>query len=233
MAQQLPEGINENELAQWIESSLAESKNFLSSGLQGQTLIYKKIHPALVIKVPHGKGLMYLLNKRMLKHEHDVYLKLNGFAGSPKCYGMVANKYLALEYIEGKPIRNLRPVDEDNYFKSLLEYIKQLHTYDVAHMDLKKRDNLLVSSNDQPRIIDFGAAVIYKRGFHPFNHFWYGLARQFDYNAWFVHKYRDKPENTIEEGDRQYYSYTLVERVSRKIKRFYKDRLRYVFKSRR
>ena len=233
MANNLPEGVNEEGLTQWIETSLAENSNKLSSGLQGQTLLYKDSQPNLVIKVSHGNGLMLLLNKRMLKHEYDVYRKLDGFNGVPKCYGLIASNYLVLQYIDGQPIRNRRPVDEASYFSRLLETIKQLHAYGVGHLDLKKRDNLLVTHDDQPCIIDFGAAVIFKPGFHPFNHFSYRLAKQFDYNAWFAHKYRDKPEDSIEDTDRDYFSQTLVERVSRKIKRLYKDRLRYIFKLKR
>ncbi|MCW8855157.1 MAG: hypothetical protein OQK76_12460 [Gammaproteobacteria bacterium] len=230
MANSLPDDINEEELSQWIESSLKEHTHNLSSGLQGQTLLYKDSDPKLVVKVSHGKGLMLMLNKRMLKHEYDVYCKLAGFKAVPRCYGLIANKYLVLEYIDGQPIRNIRPKDEVSYFARLLDDIKQLHSYDIGHMDLKKRDNLLVTHDDQPCIIDFGAAVIYKPGFHPFNHLWLRIAKQFDYNAWFVHKYRDKPDSTIIEADRQFFKRTYTERLSRKIKRFYKDKLRYIFK---
>lgn len=232
MAHKLPEGINEHELAQWIETSLAEKTNFLSSGLQGQTLIYKQSSPQLVIKIPHGRSFMCWLNKRTLQHEYQVYQQLEGFTGAPRCFGMIKQQYLVIEYIPGQAIRQQRPDNESIYFAQLLEDIKQLHTHEVAHMDLKKRDNLMVTLDDRPCIIDFGAAVIYKNGFHPFNHFWFSLARQFDYNAWFVHKYRDKADDQIEVGDYVYYKRTLIEKVSRKLKRFYKDRLRYIFKSR-
>ena len=232
MAQQLPDGVNEQQLAQWIVASLAENKNFLSSGLQGQTLIYKDSQPQLVIKIPHGRALMCWLNKRTLQHEYDIYQRLQGFAAVPRCYGMIDQQYLAIEYIPGQAIRHQRPINEGIYFARLLEDIKQLHDHGVAHMDLKKRDNLMVTDIDLPCIIDFGAAVVYKPGFHPFNHFWYALAQQFDYNAWFVHKYRDQPEDIITDIDRAYFKRTLTERVSHKIKRFYKDHLRYIFKRR-
>jgi len=218
MANNLPAGVSEEKLSQWIETSLSENNNNLSSGLQGQTLIYKESQPRLDIKVSHGRGLMLLLNKRMLKHEHDVDCRLDGFKGIPDCYGMIANNFLVLEYVDGQPIRQCRPLDEASYFSKLLEIIKQLHVHGIGHMDLKKRDNLLVSHDDQPCVIDFGAAVIFKPGFHPFNHFAYKLAKQFDYNAWFAHKYRDKPEDSIEEADRKYFSRTIVERVSHKVK---------------
>lgn len=233
MALQLPEGVNENELAQWIETSLIENKNFLSKGLQGQTLLYKKSQHNLVIKVPHGKALMCWLNRRTLQHEYQIYQKLANFSAVPRCFGMVNGRYLVIEYISGKAIRHQRPENEQAYFEKLLADIKQLHAHNVAHMDLKKRDNLMVTDNDQPCIIDFGAAVIYKKGFHPFNHFWYSLARQFDYNAWFIHKYRDKPEDSIVEEDLAYFRRTLIEKLSRKLKRIYKDHLRYIFKSKK
>jgi len=219
------EGLNdlsEAELNQWIEKSLAENKNILAAGYQGQTLIYNTDDHQLVIKVPHGRGLIKRFHIAMLKHEHAVYKQLTGFEGIPRCYGLVDDQYLVLEFIDGLPIRKSRPVDEEEYFNKLFEFIQFLHQNNIAHMDLKKKDNLLVVNGKVPCIIDFGASVIRKEGFHPFNHFRYELAKRFDFNAWIKHKYNNHLE-LISEVDKPFYNKTYTEIYSRKIKRFYKN----------
>ncbi|MDQ1363523.1 MAG: hypothetical protein QG652_1384 [Pseudomonadota bacterium] len=211
-------------LKQWIETSLASNTHTLAAGYQGQTLIYRDAEPALVIKVPHGRGLIRKLHVRMLHHEYAVYRKLENFSAAPKCYGLIDDQYLVLQYINGLPIRQERPKDEDTYFREMFQAITRMHQLGVAHMDLKKKDNLLVVDGKYPCLIDFGAAVIYRPGFHPLNHFRYHLAMRFDNNAWIKHKYQNRFED-ITGQDKPYYDKTLTEIIARKIKRFYKDRI--------
>ncbi|MCW9012473.1 MAG: hypothetical protein OQL06_01725 [Gammaproteobacteria bacterium] len=216
------QGLDETKLKGWIESSLEQNTHILAAGYQGKTLKYEDANHQLVIKIPHGSGLIKRFHIRMLKHEYDVYQKLSGFKGAPKCFGMIDNQYLVIEFINGQPIRSARPVDEERFFRQLFEYIEAMHGCEVAHMDLKRKDNLLVVNGNEPCLIDFGAAVIRKHGFHPFNSFWYKLAQRFDYNAWIKHKYQNQ-FHLISDEDRPYYRKTVTEIVSRKIKRFYKD----------
>jgi len=226
------EGLNdlsEAELIQWIEQSLADKRNILAAGYQGQTLIYNTDHHQLVIKVPHGRGLIKRFHVSMLKHEYAVYKKLTGFSGAPKCYGLVDGQYLVIAFISGEPIRNKRPLDKENFFKKLFQYIEEMHAQGVAHMDLKRKDNLLIVDGKEPCLIDFGTAVIRKEGFHPFNHFHYKLAKRFDFNAWIKHKYNNKLES-VSEADMPYFNKTYTEIFSRKIKRFYKN---YIYDKRK
>lgn len=215
-------GMSEVGLKQWIESSLAEHSNILAEGYQGQTLIHRKSSPHLVIKVPHGRGLIRRLHVAMLRHEYAVYRQLKGLELAPRCYGMVDDQYLVLEYVEGVPIRKHRPNPDTGFYEILFSYIEQMHLHDVAHMDLKRKDNLLVVDGRYPKLIDFGTAVIRKKGFHPFNRFHFELARRFDFNAWIRHKY-DKKIDEVSDEDLVYYKRTNIEKVSGKIKRFYKN----------
>lgn len=206
-------------LKKWIEDSLDSDTNTLASGYQGKTLLYKNGKQDIVIKTPHGRGLIKYLHTRMLRHEAMAYQLLAHMEGIPKCYGLIDNKYLALEFIGGDPIRSKRPVDSEKYFAQLFSVIENMHLLGVAHMDLKKKDNLMVTHHDEPCILDFGAAVIKKRGFHPINHFLYSLARRFDYNAWVKHKYHDNMHN-ISDKDKIYFQRTYSEKIAKKIKKF-------------
>jgi serine/threonine protein kinase len=96
-----------------------------------------------------------------------------------------------------------------------------MHQLQVAHMDLKKKDNLLVTADDKPCLIDFGAAVIKKPGFHPLNAFWFNLAKRFDFNAWVKQKYHNNMHNLSGE-DRKYYQRTFIEKISSSVKKLYK-----------
>jgi serine/threonine protein kinase len=211
------DGVDASELKQWIETSLADNSHVLAAGYQGKTLLYERGGHKFVIKTPHGAGISRLIHTHMLRHEYKVYRKLAGYPYAPACYGMVDNRYLLLEYIEGTTIRDHRPADEAAYIEKLFDAIRQLHARDVAHMDLKKKDNLLVTIDDNPCLLDFGTAVIRKAGLHPLNRFRYRLARQFDYNAWVKHKYHDRMR-AISDADRVYYRVTRIEALASRIK---------------
>lgn len=213
-------GIDESILKKRIEDSLHNDTHVLAAGYQGKTLLFEDNGRHIVIKIPHGRGLAKYIHTLMLRHEYRVYQQLSDFDGAPSCYGLVANTYLALEFAEGHPIRNQRPADEQSYFKKLFELIQQLHHLGVAHMDLKKKDNLLVTSKDRPCLIDFGVAVIKKPGFHPLNAFLFKLAKRFDYNAWIKHKYHNNMQN-LSKQDTAYYKRTLIEKISSTLKKTY------------
>lgn len=214
--------LDKHDLKLWVEESLSNNSNTLASGYQGKTLLYTNDEQSLVIKTPHGRGFTRYIHTRMLRHEAHVYQQLKNLEGIPRSYGLIDNQYLALELIEGDPIRNKRPVDNEKYFSELFKIIESMHELEVAHMDLKKKDNLLVTHHDQACVIDFGAAVIKKHGLHPFNHFLYRLAKRFDYNAWVKHKYHNNMHN-LKDADAIYYQRTRIEKMATKIKRFFQS----------
>lgn len=211
--------LDEAFLEEWIENSLRDNTHTLAAGYQGKTLIYKDGDQPLVIKVPHGRGIVKLIHRHMMKREYLVYQHLGDIEGIPNCLGLINNTYLILEYVDGKPIRNKRPNDPVQYFSQLFNYIKNLHSNGVVHLDLKKKDNLLVTENDQPCLIDFGTAIIKKRGFHPVNNYLFNIGKKFDYNAWVKHKYHD--DKNISDEDATYYQRTYIERLSSSVKKTY------------
>ena len=207
-------------LLPWIQQSLKDNTNLLSKGYQGRALLYVDETSKIVIKAPHGRGLVRLFHTRMLRHENDAYMRLQGVTGIPECYGLVANTYLAIEYIDASTMRQNRPSADSSFYDELLDTIKQLHLRKVAHMDLKKKDNLLVSEDEKPYLIDFGAAVIYKPGLHFLNHYLYNLACRFDFNAWVKHKYMGRLHE-ISDADKKYYQRSIPEKLASKVKRKY------------
>ncbi len=212
--------LDESALKKWIEDSLANNENLLAAGYQGKILHYEDADHDYLIKVPHGQGLVRSFHRRMLRHEYAAYQQLGEFDGAPACHGLIDGQYLVLEYVQGRTIRKKRPLDEDEYHTKLLEYIRAMHARGVAHMDLKRKDNLLVKTDESPCILDFGAAVIKKKGLHVFNQYHFRIGKQFDYNAWIKHKYHDRMHE-ISMFDRKYYRPTWIEVLAGTIKSVY------------
>lgn len=211
---------SEDTLVRWIEDSLATGTNFLARGVQGQTLLYQDSLRRLVIKTPSGRGPMRWLATLMLRREARVYDHLKDFPGVPRCHGLLRNRYLVLDYIEGDSIRHAEITDRAVFFAELLESIQALHARGIAHSDLQKKENLLVVGGRSPCLLDFGAAVIFKPGFAPFNHFHYRFAERLDFNQWAKLKYQGRFE-LMDDADRPYYRRSRLEKLARFLKRIY------------
>lgn len=220
MPRAVPE-MGEDDLVRWIEHSIATSRHILAQGYQGQVYLYQTADHGYVIKVSSGRGVLRWLRTRMLRREHRVYERLRGFAGSPRCHGLLRGRYLVLEYVDGRPLRHEPVVDRAAFYDELLALIKELHARGIAHSDLKRKDNLLVLAGRRPCIIDFGAAIVRKPGFSPLNHYLFHTAQRFDFNAWIKLKYNNRLDE-VSAADSVYYRRTWVEKTARRTKRVYK-----------
>lgn len=211
------QNISETELLQWIRSNQKTGSNILSRGYQGYVYLYEDDKQRLIIKVPTGWGLGWLIRLQMLRNEYRAYSRLSEIEGIARCFGLLDGRYLVLEYIDGIPIRNAQITHQHLFFETLLKLIKEVHDAGVAHTDLKKKDNLLVVEGKRPYLIDFGVAVVRKPGFAPLNHYLYHIASTFDFNAWVKLKY-DGDYAKITPEDKKYFNRTIIEKVSRWIK---------------
>ena len=209
---------SEDALLRWIEDSLARGSHRLAQGYQGQTLLYQDQHQRLVIKTPSGSGPMYWFSQLMLRREARIYTLLKDFPAVPRCHGLLRNRYLVLDYVEGVSMRHAEIDDRESFFAELLKIIQALHARGIAHSDLQKKENLLVIGRRHPCLLDFGAAVIYKPGFAPFNHMHYRFAQRLDFNQWAKLKYRGR-FGEMSAADRPYYRRSVIEKIARALKR--------------
>ena len=112
-------------------------------------------------------------------------------------------------------------IDRESFLGEMLNIIKAVHSRGVAHGDLKRKDNVLVTRDSKPCLIDFGVSVVRKQGFHPLNYFWHRFCHQHDFNAWLKHKYGRNLANMSPE-DASLYRPLWVERLARMIKPFWR-----------
>ena len=210
----------ERALIERIEAGIRAGQPAYAHSYQSAVYLCESEGRRFFVKAAVGGGLAGLLRRWMLRREYGAYQRLADFAGSPQCYGLIDGRYLVLEYIDGVSLRSGQIDDRRAYFDTLFAHIRELHRRGVAHADLKRRDNLLVIGGRLPCLVDFGAAIVRKPGFAPFNHYLYELARRFDFNAWAKLKYQGRMEELTPE-DRPYYRRTVVEIIARAIKRPY------------
>jgi predicted Ser/Thr protein kinase len=206
-----------DDLEQWIEASLDSGSHILATSNQGIVLLFEGDGLKLVIKSAMGRGPVRRARQATLEREYSAYLRLNGVEGVPVCYGLLAQRYLLMEHIDGTAYRHATWADRDAWFAELLEVIRAFHARGVSHGDLKSKTNMIVGNDQKPYVIDFGTTFLHKEGFHPVNNHLFEYSKRLDINAWVKHKYHGRYKDASEE-DRQLLNYSKLEYVVRKLR---------------
>ena len=199
------------------ESSFAAGDNILATSNQGTVLLFEGDGMKLVIKAAMGRGAIRKARQATLEREYSAYKRLGGVAGVPACYGMLADQYLLMEFIDGVPYREASWADRDGWFAALLKIIQTFHQRGVSHGDLKSKSNLIAGRDGKPYVIDFGTTFLHKDGFHPINNYLFEYGKRLDINAWVKHKYHGRYKDASEE-DRELLNYSKLEYLVRKIR---------------
>jgi len=94
--------------------------------------------------------------RKLLAREARALAVLDGITGIPHLLRVDAET-LDRRYIEGRPMQDGKPIDPQ-YFRSAAQLLRRLHRQNVAHNDLAKEPNFLITIEEQPAIIDFQLA---------------------------------------------------------------------------
>ena len=206
-------------IPRWAESSLEKGENILATSNQGTILLFRESGMEFVVKAAMGSGSVRLARQATLNREYEAYSKLQGVTGVPKCHGMVAERFLVLEYVRGVPFRDAQIADREAWFAELLSILREIHKRGVSHGDLKSKDNLMMTNRGRPCVIDFGTTFMHKDGFHPINNRMYDYLVQLDINAWVKHKYHGRYEDASE-PDKKLLQYSRAEAVLRRYRKW-------------
>lgn len=89
---------------------------------------------------------------------------LAALAGTPNVPALVRFERGILEraWIEGAPMQKARPTDPA-YFRAAMKLLRRLHRLHVAHNDLAKEPNWLVTPAREPALVDFQLALVSRR----------------------------------------------------------------------
>ncbi|MBK5935289.1 hypothetical protein [Halorhodospira halophila] len=153
---------------------------------QSQVHVFADHDPPLVIKTPRP-GLAYAASRWAIRREYRIYQRLAGVPGIPHCHGLYAGAWLVLAYQPGWKIRfpYVRTPDAATPHPAVVglrRTIAGMHARGVAHADLKRHDNIILTPEHEAVVIDFGTALLRdpdRRG----GPLWRWAAQQ-DWNAW-------------------------------------------------
>jgi len=98
------------------------------------------------------------LARRLCRREARALARLDGLPGAPRLL-VVESGRLHREWIEGRPMQIAKPRNPD-YFRRARGLVAALHRRGVAHNDLAKEPNWLVTPIGAPALIDFQLATV-------------------------------------------------------------------------
>lgn len=207
--------------ARWLRERIATpgSGTRLGHGYQATVTRFETLQGAVVVKSPHGAGLLGLPGRLTIRREHRVYERLGGIEGVPCCHALLDGLHLVLEHVPGPSLRayEAQIQDPERLYARLLATIDAIHAAGVAHGDLKRKDNVIVGPNERPYLIDFGIACLDPPSGAGLGHRRFEYLKQFDYNSWVKLKYRKALER-MTPGEAARYRPLVLERVARWIR---------------
>ena len=212
-------------LRSWLADDTQREAALLSTGYQGSAYLFdgevdgKRVR--LVIKRAAEGSLTGWFHRRMLRREARAYDLMASVPGVPHSPGFLDDRWLLLEYIDGEPLttRRYELTDAEAFYERLLQILHDFHAAGVSHGDLKRKQNVLVTADEQPYVIDFGTAVM--RTGSLWDRLMFRLVRRFDYHAWIKVKYgRDYDE--ISAADLHWYRPTLLESGFRSLQKLWR-----------
>ncbi|MCU0975458.1 MAG: hypothetical protein MUC71_04005 [Steroidobacteraceae bacterium] len=108
-----------------------------------------------------ARGWLLPLARRLARREARALSSLDGLAGTPRLLSF-DGRVLRRSWVPGRPMQVARPVDP-SYFREALTLLRRLHRAGVAHNDLAKEPNWLVTTDGRPALVDFQLALVSRR----------------------------------------------------------------------
>ncbi|MFO8082080.1 MAG: RIO1 family regulatory kinase/ATPase, partial [Armatimonadota bacterium] len=112
-----------------------------------------------------GNLFKHALGAFLATREAAALRRAEGLAGVPRVLALPRRWILVLEHLDARAVtaldeherrRLLTPV----FFDRLTSLIAQLHGRGIAHGDLEKLDNILITGSGEPAVVDFAAAIM-------------------------------------------------------------------------
>lgn len=101
------------------------------------------------------------LARSLCRREARALARLDGLPGTPRLLHADRRK-LRREWIDGKPMQLAEPRDP-GYFRAARALLVRLHRHGIAHNDLAKEPNWLVTPAGEPALVDFQLALVSPR----------------------------------------------------------------------
>lgn len=165
----------------------------------------------------------HALGAFLTTREAAALRRAEGLANVPRVYAKARPWILVVEHIAARQVTSLDDAERAEvltpaFFERLTGLIAQLHGRGVAHGDLEKLDNVLITPDGSPAIVDFAAAVM--SGLNPLSALALPLIEQNDRRAVYKLKSKYAPEQLTEEEAAELHDRSRVEVLFRRARKY-------------
>lgn len=96
-----------------------------------------------------------------IRRESRMLLEAQGVPGVPRHLGLIDSFGLAVEYVEGRPLKGAskRGGVPEAFVDRFENLIAGLHARGIVHLDARQKANVLLDSEGRPWLVDFATAV--------------------------------------------------------------------------
>jgi len=109
----------------------------------------------------HGTVFKRLLGAWLARREEAALRRAQGLPGVPRVIARPQAWTIVLDHMDATPVTGLEAGRLDAaFFARLTDLIDALHERGIAHGDLEHLDNILVTAEMRPALVDFAAAVM-------------------------------------------------------------------------
>ncbi len=114
----------------------------------------------------HGL-LRWLYGRRMLAREARALERLAGSTHVPRLVERISRDVIVMERVKGKPLHHKKVIRwwMAQALDSLGAAIAELHSRGFVHLDLRQRQNILVTIGGHVKLIDFESSLDLSHGF--------------------------------------------------------------------
>ncbi len=158
----------------------------------------------LVVKTFVGRWwLARWIGRYQIGRESHAYAHLAGIPGIPVLHQGPDKLTLVMQHMEGQRVTWIRhkQMPKREVVEALRLLMESLHARGVAHLDLRRRDNILVDKHGAVRLIDFATAQVSPPGSWR-RRFLFPLLRSIDRSAFLKWKRVLTPED-LSEGEQR------------------------------
>jgi len=120
------------------------------TGPDGQRVVLKHYHTEPWLGCP-----LDWAGRLMADREVRHYRLLQDTGGVPRLLGRVGRSAFVHAWVEGQDLLDRREPPPDDFFDRLEVLVAEMHHRHMAYIDMNKPDNVLVSEDGRPVLIDF------------------------------------------------------------------------------
>ena len=158
----------------------------------GRRYLYKVSRLRLI----RGLKLRWLM-KRLNDREIRTHHLLAGVHGVPRLVKRVSETSFLREYVDGRTLDRKPPYMRADFFDEFLEIVRSIHGRGVAFVDLAKKENVVVTREGRPFLIDFQVSIARSTRRGPIAAIWNAAVRimqEADVYHVYKHKKRIRPD---------------------------------------